>query len=458
MTTVMFASAEYLPLTKVGGLGVAVAGLVDELRRQGTEIDVVLPDYASLPLANERTESLVVPGFAAPAFARTGQHELIGAVTLVAVPGIGRPHPYVDADGAGWVDNDRRFFGFAAAVAALVEQRRPDVLHLNDWHTAAVPAFIEHLPPTVLTIHTLGYQGQAAPGWLDAFPFRSDSYARGDCNPLAGGIASADAIIAVSPNYAAEICTPAFGNGLDDLLRLCGDRLIGIRNGIDTETWNPATDPALVVNYSADQPSGKAACRAALAAEFGFPADECPLIVSVGRLVDQKGIDLLVPIVPLLEGIGARLAILGSGDRALTVELAGLAEAYPGVFVFRPGYDEALAHRMTAGGDLFAMPSRFEPCGLAQMQAMRYGTLPVVTDVGGLHDTVVDADASTDGTGFVARSVATLHFVDALHRAVRALADGPRRRAIQRRAMTIDWSWRNPATDHAALYARLLRE
>jgi starch synthase len=458
MTTVMFASAEYLPLTKVGGLGVAVAGLVDELRRQGTEIDVVLPDYASVPLENERTQALIVPGFAAPAVARIGFHKLIGSVTLVGVPGIDRPHPYVDADGVGWVDNDRRFFGFAAAVAALTELRRPDVLHLNDWHTAAVPAFIEHPPPTVLTIHTLGYQGQAAPGWLANLPFRRDAYEHGDCNPLAGGILSADAIIAVSPNYAAEICTTAFGNGLDDLLRSCGNRLVGIRNGIDTETWNPATDPALVVNYSADQPSGKAACRASLVSEFGFPADEWPLIVSVGRLVDQKGIDLLVPIVPLLDGIGARLAILGSGDRALTDELARLSEAYPEVFVFRPGYDEALAHRMTAGGDLFAMPSRFEPCGLAQMQAMRFGTLPVVTDVGGLHDTVIDADASPGGTGFVARSVTTLHIVDALHRAVRALADGSRRRAIQHRAMTIDWSWRKPAADHAALYARLLRE
>jgi starch synthase len=311
----------------------------------------------------------------------------------------------------------------------------------------------------VLTIHTLGYQGQAAPGWLDAFPFRSDAYARaGDCNPLAGGIATADAIVAVSPNYAAEICTPAFGNGLDDLLRLRSDRLVGIRNGIDTETWNPETDPALVVPYSADQRSAKAACRAALVTELGFPDDGRPLIVSVGRLVDQKGIDLLVPIVPLLSGIGARLAILGSGDRVLSDELAVLAAAHPDVFVFRPGYDEALAHRMTAGGDLFAMPSRFEPCGLAQMQAMRYGTLPVVTDVGGLHDTVIDADASPNGTGFVASAVTTLHIVDALHRAVRALADGPRRRAIQHRAMTIDWSWRKPAADHAALYDRLLNE
>jgi starch synthase len=456
MTTVMFASAEYLPLTKVGGLGVAVAGLVDELRRQGVSVDVIVPDYASLPLEREVTKQLTVPGFATPAVSRSGHHHLVGAITLVAVPGMERPHPYVDDDGAGWLDNDRRFFAFAAAVAALAAERKPDVLHLNDWHTAAVPAFLAELPPTVLTIHTLGYQGHAAPGWLSELPFRHDMYARrGDCNPLAGGIAAADAIIAVSPNYAAEICTPAFGNGLDDLLRSRGDALVGLRNGIDTDTWNPATDTALVVPYSANQPSGKAACRAALLAELGFAYDDRPLLVSVGRLVDQKGYDLLLPVVPLLHGMGARLAILGSGDRTLTDQLTRLAASHPEVFVFRPGYDEALAHRMTAGGDVFVMPSRFEPCGLAQMQAMRYGTIPVVTDVGGLHDTVIDADASTTGTGFVARDVTAMHVADALHRAVRAVADPPRRRVIQQIGMAIDWSWRNPAAEHIALYDKL---
>jgi starch synthase len=458
---VMLASAEYFPLTKVGGLGVAVAGLVDELRRQGLEVDVVLPDYAAAPLADETVEALTVAPFAAPAKARTGVHTLIGPVTLVSTAGIAKPHPYVQPDGHGWPDNDQRFLGFAAAVGALAARRNPDVLHLNDWHSAAALAFLPTPPPTVFTVHTLGYQGRTAPGWLTDFQVHRDAYEHeGDTNPMAGALRLANTVITVSPNYAAEICTPAVGNGLDALLRARGNDLVGIRNGIDTAVWNPLNDPALVVPFSASQPSGKAANRAALLRELGFPDDTRPLAVSVGRLVDQKGFDLLVPIIPLLRGLGARLAILGSGDRDIVEQLTALAASHSDDFVFHNGYDEALAHRLTAGGDLFVMPSRFEPCGLAQMQAMRYGTIPVVTDVGGLHDTVTDADqhlnAHTDrGTGFVAAGVDTMHLVDALHRAVRACGDPIRRRAIQQRGMETDWSWRKPAADHIAIYRRL---
>jgi starch synthase len=454
---VMLASAEFFPLTKVGGLGVAVAGLVDELRRQGIEVDVVLPDYAGAPIEDEIVEVLRVAEFAAPATARTGNHELIGAVTLVSTAGIAKPHPYVQADGHGWPDNDRRFFGFAAAVAVLAARRKPDVLHLNDWHSAAALAFLPTPPPTVFTVHTLGYQGRTAPGWLADLELHRDAYEHDDdTNPMAGALRLADTVITVSPNYAAEICTPLFGNGLDDVLTTLGGRLVGIRNGIDTAVWDPANDSTLVVPFTASQPSGKAANRAALLREIGFPDDGQPLAVSVGRLVGQKGFDLLVPIVPLLRGLRIRLAILGSGDRVVVEQLTALAEAHPGVFVFHNGYDEALAHRLTAGGDLFIMPSRFEPCGLAQMQAMRYGTIPVVTDVGGLHDTVIDADVHPDeGTGFIAAEVDNMHLVDALHRAARACNDPTRRREIQQRGMQTDWSWRKPAADHIAIYRRL---
>jgi starch synthase len=454
---VMLASAEFFPLTKVGGLGVAVAGLVDELRRQGIEVDVVLPDYAGAPIEDETVEVLRVAEFAAPATARTGNHELIGAVTLVSTAGIAKPHPYVQADGHGWPDNDRRFFGFAAAVAALAARRKPDVLHLNDWHSAAALAFLPTPPPTVFTVHTLGYQGRTAPGWLADLELHRAAYENeGDTNPMAGALRLANTVITVSPNYAAEICTPQVGNGLDEVLTTLGDRLVGIRNGIDTAVWDPANDPALVVPFTASQPSGKAANRAALLRELGFPDDGLPLTVSVGRLVDQKGFDLLVPIVPLLRGLRMRLAVLGSGDRVVVEQLTALAETHPDVFVFHNGYDESLAHRLTAGGDLFVMPSRFEPCGLAQMQAMRYGTIPVVTDVGGLHDTVLDADAHpNEGTGFVATEVDTMHLVDALHRAARACGDPARRRSIQQRGMRTDWSWQIPAADHIAIYRRL---
>jgi starch synthase len=454
---VMLASAEFFPLTKVGGLGVAVAGLVDELRRQGVDVDVVLPDYADAALEGETIETLRVAPFASPATARTGVHELIGPVTLVDTAGIAKPHPYVQPDGHGWPDNDKRFFGFAAAVGALAARRQPDVLHLNDWHSAAALAFLPTPVPTVFTVHTLGYQGRTAPGWLADLEHHRDCFRHdGDTNPMAGALRLADTVITVSPNYAAEICTPQFGNGLDDVLLTVGDRLVGIRNGIDTAVWNPTTDSALVVPFTASQPSGKAANRSALLRELGFPDDDRPLAVSVGRLVDQKGFDLLVPIVPLLRGLRARLAVLGSGDRGVVDALLALSASHGEDFVFYNDYDEALAHRLTAGGDLFVMPSRFEPCGLAQMQAMRYGTLPIVTDVGGLHDTVLDADAHPGtGTGFVAAKVDTMHLVDALYRAVRACNDPVRRRAIQQRGMQTDWSWQKPAADHIAIYRRL---
>jgi starch synthase len=455
---VLFASAEYLGLTSVGGLGVATRGLVEELRRAGVDVEVVVPDYTALPLAGLVTQELVVPAFAGRCVARTGVHPVVGPVTLIDTAGLARPHPYVQADGEGWPDNDKRFFGFAAAVAALADLRRPDVLHLNDWHTGAVPAFLADLPPTVFTIHTLGYQGHAAPGWLLDLPHRRERYdRRGSCNPMAGAIATADVIVAVSPTYANEIRSAAGGNGLDDLLLAAGPRLTGIRNGIDTDTWNPQTDPALAVRYSKGQPAGKAACRAALCSELGLNDDGRALLVSIGRLVDQKGIDLLAPIVPMLGPMGARLVVLGAGDRETVEQLFEAAAVYPDSVVFRHGYDESLAHRLTAGGDVFVMPSRFEPCGLAQMQAMRYGTVPVVTDVGGLHDTVTDADLSAEGTGFVASVPSSLAVLDALHRAVRARGDRSRWQAIQHRGMATDWSWRLPAAEQHAIYRSLAR-
>jgi starch synthase len=310
----------------------------------------------------------------------------------------------------------------------------------------------------VFTIHTLGYQGFAARHWLDQLPHHRDAFEWYDgVNPLAGALRLADLVVAVSPNYAREILSPENGMGMHDVLRARGDRLVGIRNGIDTSVWDPATDPHVATTYSASDPVGKQSCRVSLAAEVGWPPDADPIIGMVTRLADQKGVDLALALVPYLETLPARLVILGAGDRRLAAIASDAAARLPDRVVFREGYDDAFGHRIFAGSDLFLMPSRFEPCGLAQMQAMAYGTFPVVTDVGGLHDTVSDDDFQRgNGTGFMSGTVDTTGLVDALHRAVRALRQPSRRKAIQRRAMAHDWSWTVPAEEHLQHYRALL--
>ena len=217
---VLFATSELSPVASVGGLAVAAAGLVRALRNAGVEVTVVLPDYGGAELEERASVVLDVPLWAGPAVARHGVIAGVGSITLVRAFGSVRSHPYLQPDGTGWPDNDRRFFAFSAAVAALAELERPDILHLNDWHTSAALAYLFPRPPTVLTIHNLAYQGVTNPGWLPGFPHFREAFTRGgDCNPLAGGIRLADAIVAVSPTYAREIQTESYGFGLHDLLR-----------------------------------------------------------------------------------------------------------------------------------------------------------------------------------------------------------------------------------------------
>ena len=455
---VVFATAELSPVATVGGLAAAAAGLGAELRSLGADVDLVMPDYGGIELADETVRRLSVPTWVGPASVRAGEHAEVGRLHLISVPGMERPHPYLQPDGAGWPDNADRFFRFARAVAAFVEADPPDLLHLNDWHTGAVLAALDDPPPTVLSIHNLAYQGTADASWLSLIGPNGDHYEWwGGTNPLSGAIALADRIVAVSPHYAHEIITPEGGFGLDEALRYRGDAVVGILNGIDTEVWNPATDPHLTARFTRDTIEARDANRTALLDRLGFDDGDVPLATVVTRLTPQKGIDLLVPLVPLLEQIPLRLGVLGSGDAALAAELHRLAAEHPGSLSFVEGYDERLSHLMFAGGDLFVMPSRFEPCGLTQMQAMRYGVAPVVTAVGGLVDTVIDADADArNGTGFVAGRAEPHDVLAGLFRAARRIRDRRRRTALQRRMMSIDWSWRAPAGEYLALYGELV--
>ena len=457
---VLFASAEFGSLARVGGLAAAAAGLVAELGQHDVDVQVVLPDYSATPLERETVVDLDVPEWAGPARARTGTLAGLGRLTLISAPGIERSHPYVQPDGSGWPDNDRRFMAFSAAIAALAGKVRPDVLHLNDWHTCAALGHLADLPPTVLTIHTLAYQGRTNPGWLKTLPYHVGEFEQwGDCNPLLGGIRLADIVIAVSPHYAAEITTPQGGFGLDGPLRDKAGRLVGILNGIDTIEWDPQTDRHIAAQYSSTDLGAKALIRSELLARYELSDGGGPLLTMVTRLADQKGVDLVLPLAPFLRRLGATLIVLGDGDQGLADALAAASGAHPRQVAFVRGYDEALAHQLFAGADVFVMPSRFEPCGLAQLQSMRYGTLPLVTDVGGLHDTVIDIDsAPARGTGVVVPDASSVALMDGLHRMVKAYSQPRRRAAMQRRGMAIDWSWRQPAATHVELYRHLIAE
>jgi starch synthase len=430
------------------------------LRRQGVDVQVVVPDYYETPLKKQRVQTLEVPEWAGPATARTGIAAGVGEITLVNAFGIVKSHPYLQPDGSGWPDNDRRFMAFSAALASLTRSVAPDVLHLNDWHTCAALGHLDELPPTMLTIHTLGYQGRTNPGWLMTLPRHTEAFEQwGDCNPLLGGIRLADVVVAVSPHYAEEIATPEGGFTLDGPLRERGDRLVGILNGIDDDEWNPQTDRHLDMTYSSADVSAKVITRGKLLARFGLVDGGGPLLTMVTRLADQKGVDLMLPVTPFFASLGATMIVLGDGDQRLAEDLHGVAAAHPQQVAFVRGYDDSLAHQLFAGADVFAMPSRFEPCGLAQMQSMRYGTLPLVTDVGGLHDTVIDIDkAPTKGTGVVVPQASSVALMDGVHRMVKAYSQPRRRSAMQRRGMAIDWSWRRPAAAHVDWYRRLIAE
>lgn len=454
---VLFATAELDPIVKVGGLGEACAGLVRALPYHAVDVDVVLPDYGDYELTGEERIDLDVPPWAAPAIARRGYLEGVASpVTLIDVPGIRRPHPYVDpTTGQDWPDNQYRFFAFCAAVTAVIRQDNPDVVHLNDWHTAAVAGMCGPAWPYVLTIHNLAFQGQCDRLWLDRLGVRSMPYLhRGEVNPLAGAVRLADRVVAVSPSYATEVCQPEFGAGLEDLMQAKGSALVGIRNGIDIDVWDPLEDLLLPAPFHRDDLDGKTICRKELLrmTPFETEVDE-PVVGLVARFVHQKGIDIALAAAPYLSRIPARLVLVGEGDPELQRQADAMAARFPDRVWNAGCYNDELAHQVIAGSDMLLMPSRFEPCGLTQMQAMNCGTIPVVSGVGGLRDTVVDADVDTGGgRGFVADEASPVAIVDALHRATRTWRNKRRRSAIQRRGMAVDWSWGAPAAAYARIY------
>jgi len=449
---VLFVTPECTPLAKAGGLGDVSAALPPALRALGLEVDVLLPGYAQvLRQIGDATE--------VARFSELGldcrvlkSNELL---VLECAPLYQREGIYQDPGGQDWPDNALRF-GLLSKVAARLDAGY-DVVHCNDWPAALMPVFSQK--PSLLTVHNLAFQGNFERSWLARLGLPAESFSmhqlefHGRVSFLKGGLVHAGAINTVSPTYAREIQTGEFGCGLDGLLRERHAVLSGILNGIDTDAWNPASDPHLAQPYDASSLDRKASNKRALQRRLNLePSDEL-LIGLVGRLTHQKGIDLVAAAAHELAALPAQLAVLGQGERSLEGALAAAAARHPGRIALATGFDEELAHLIEGGADIFLMPSRFEPCGLNQMYSQRYGTPPVARATGGLVDTIVDGE-----TGFLFDRAEPAALAAAVRRAIAVWREPARWREVQRAGMGRDFSWRAAARQYAQLYSRLATE
>lgn len=466
---VLYVATEYAPLLKVGGLADVAAALPRALAMLGAEVRLLIP------LPGGMTDG------PAPIWSDAGcaLHPIDAAcgtpVWLLDTPRLRRRSGiYADRNGRPYEDDAECALELCRMATAIADDAlglgwRPDVVHCNEWQTALIPMLLMQCrvpAASVLTIHNLAHQGlfPLATGARLGLPRWAlhDGAAEywGQLSFLKAGLVFADRLTTVSPGYAREILTPAFGAGLDGVLRERAEVLDGILNGLDEANWNPQDDPLIETPYSATEPAGKRRARSALLRELAWAEPGSPatgvLAAMVGRLVPQKGADLVVDALPELLAMGLRIVVLGSGDAALERSWREAAERYPAQVAVRLGFDEALAHRIFAASDLFLMPSRFEPCGLAQMSAMRYGAIPVVNPVGGLGDTVIDAGPSAqpneDGDGFHMVRADAAALVEACRRAVAAHADRRLWAGLMQRAMSRRFDWGESARLHLQIY------
>jgi starch synthase len=477
----LYCTSEAYPLIKTGGLGDVSGSLPAALRERGNDVRLVLPAY---PDAVQRAGALTtvarlqVTGTPEPVEILKGRFpdsELV--LYLIDSPAhFRRPgNPYVQPDGNDWPDNAARFATFTRAIVALAlgeadQGWRPDLVHCNDWQTGLVPALLsqhDSRPATLFTIHNLSYQGLFPRETFTALELPADLWSidgvefHGKFSFLKGGIACSDWVTTVSPTYAQEIRTTEFGYGLEGLLQYRSANLTGILNGMDTDVWNPATDPLIAHHYDVHRLQRKALNKVALQEELGLPANAGAVLLGhVGRLVEQKGVDLILEALDSLLAQPVQAVILGDGDERLEAALRAATERYPQQVAAHIGYDERLAHRIEAGADCFIMPSRFEPCGLNQMYSLRYGTVPIVHSVGGLADTVVDLtpqsahDYTATGFTFAADTPAAL-----LEACERAIAYHQNARVdwwkLVITGMKQDFSWERSAEQYTALYHRV---
>lgn len=474
---VLSVASEMYPLVKTGGLADVVGALPEALSAEGIAVRTLLPGYpAVLGALEARTtvyqDSALFGDSARLLAGRAKGHELLvlDAPHLYDRPG----NPYLGPDGADWPDNGVRFaaLGIMAArlAAGLLPEWVPHVVHAHDWQAGLAPAYMSHDPAvrakSIVTIHNIAFQGLFPAGQFSALGLPQSAYSMngveyyGHVSYLKAGLHYADAITTVSPTYAQEILSPQFGMGFEGLLAQRRDCLHGILNGIDTRTWDPVTDSNLPTRYDAATLELRVHNKRAIEARFSLEESDGPLCCVVSRLTWQKGMDLLVAIMDRLVARGVRVAVLGSGEPHLEHAFRDAAIRHPGRIGAVIGYDDSLSHLMLGGADAILVPSRFEPCGLTQLQGLRYGCVPVVARVGGLADTVIDANeaALAVGTGngfqFVPVEEATLEFT--IERVNRLFADRAAWRKLQEAGMRSDVSWRRSAKRYAELFHSLL--
>jgi starch synthase len=484
--TVLFVTSELYPLVKTGGLGDVSAGLPAALAELGVDIRILIPGYRTFLKQLKSKRRVALSSFsAAPSY--FPDYQLLSS----KVPDTGVPllvidspplydvegGPYQDSSGRDWPLNHMRFGLLSYVAAILGSERSPlrwraDLIHCNDWQAGLAPAYLHFTPGakavTVQTIHNLAFQGifpTATLPWLglppESFNVNGIEY-YGNVSFLKAGLFYADYITTVSPTYAQEIQQDALGMGLQGLLATRRHELFGILNGIDTALWNPRTDSHLTRQYDSSELVGKAPNKAALQQRMKLKQDpDIPLLGIVTRLTEQKGIDLLIEALPHLLTLPAQVVVLGSGDGAHERALTTLASTYPDAVSVHIGFDEILAHLITAGCDIFLMPSRFEPCGLNQMYSQRYGTPPLVHATGGLADSVTDATPSTlndaTATGFQFKVMHAADFFSTVQRAVQLYRSKPAWQAIQRSAMERDFGWGQSAQRYLSVYHSLVK-
>jgi starch synthase len=473
----LFVASEAFPLIKTGGLADVAGSLPEVLRQKGMDVRLLLPGYADILKRLRGVVTTVAKLDVEEHTVRILECQLPGTALptwLIDHPFFSTPggNPYQDANGDEWPDNADRFL-LLSRVAAAISTRdtalewRPDILHCNDWHTGPAIALVHQAkvrPRTVFTIHNLAHMGIfdratfERLGLPDVLWQEQGMEFYNQCSFIKAGLVFADHITTVSPTYAREICSAPGGMGLEGLLRRRQDRLIGILNGIDTDTWDPAKDQFLAHPYDANSLQVKTRNKSSLQHELGLPEQlDRPLLGFVGRLAEQKGLELLLPALEEIIASPTQVVILGKGDPNYEQRLQALAAAHPESVAMVLAYDEGLAHRIEAAADIFLMPSLFEPCGLNQLYSLRYGTLPVVRAVGGLADTVVDANEhnlrAQKATGFVFQQPTSTGLLEAVRRAIKLWHDTSIWQSLQSRAMSMDFSWHRSADKYLELYS-----
>jgi starch synthase len=469
-------ASEVFPLVKTGGLADVVGALPAALGKHGVKVITLMPGYPAVLKALENYEIVYTSAglFGGAARLLWGKAKGLELFVLDAPHLYDRPgNPYLGPDGKDWPDNSKRFAALATIAAeigrGLVADFVPEIIHCHDWQAGLVPAYVRYGggPKTIMTVHNLAFQGHHPASifgtlGLPAAAFSIDGVEYfGGVGYLKAGLQCSDAITTVSPTYAREIMTVEDGMGLDGLLRARSQVVHGIVNGIDTGIWNPADDPNIAQTYTAKHLAKRGANKQAIEKRFGLESGDGLLYCIISRLTLQKGMDLVANALPILIELGGRLAVLGSGDAALEDSLKAAMVSYPGQVGIVTGYDEPLSHLLQAGSDAILIPSRFEPCGLTQLYGLRYGCVPIVARVGGLADTVVDANdaalSAQAATGIQFSPVTLEALEQALERTSALYADKAAWASLQRAGMKSDVSWTRGAARYAELYRALLK-